>query len=245
MGTSVTTQPTGSGFCRHCGVGLSVETQRWWQGIPHCIDCLDKLQSAVVAGQSSAPRVALPAEAMPRATSYRPTAPASSEGAPSVLLAFVLGTIPGLGAVYNGQYVKGLIHVLMLGSLLTVMIEGGAARLLGLFIPLTIFLVLYQPFEAMRTARAIQRGEEVHEFSGIIGLMFGGTPSTVSSVAWIAMGVVFILHTLGVWELSDVLPFWPLLVILFGVYRLFRAVILKRQAEDELAAEFSVTEPVE
>ena len=241
MGSSVSTQPGASGFCRHCGVGLSAETQRWWQGIPHCSDCLDKLQIAVSAGQSAPPRVVLPVEPMQRATSYRPAAPASSDGAPSVLLAFVLGVVPGLGAVYNGQYVKGLIHVLMFGSLLTVMIEGGAERLLGLFIPITIFLVLYQPFEAMRTAQAIQRGEEVHEFSGIIGMMFGGTPSAVSSVAWIALGVFFILHTLGVWELSDVLPYWPLLVIGFGVYRLFRAVILKRHAEDEAYA----TEPAD
>ena len=41
--------------------------------------------------------------------------PMSDPGA-SPGLAFLLGFIPGVGAIYNGQYVKGLIHVVVLGS---------------------------------------------------------------------------------------------------------------------------------
>ncbi|MFZ0618535.1 MAG: hypothetical protein WAM01_07590, partial [Candidatus Acidiferrales bacterium] len=37
---------------------------------------------------------------------------------PSAAVAVVLGFIPGLGAVYNGEYVKALIHVLVFGGLI-------------------------------------------------------------------------------------------------------------------------------
>ena len=30
-------------------------------------------------------------------------------------LAFALGFIPGVGAIYNGQYLKGLVHALIFG----------------------------------------------------------------------------------------------------------------------------------
>lgn len=206
-----------SGFCRQCGAALTAETRRVRQGVPYCRDCFAKLPAAA------------PAE-HPAAASSRP--PVLDE-APSALLAFLLGIVPGLGAVYNGQYVKGLVHVLMFGSLLTVVVEGKVQELYGLLVPLMVFLILYQPFEAVRTARALQRGEPVSEFSGIVELIFGGAPSMAGSVAWIALGVVFLLHALGIWALADVLPFWPLLVIAFGAWRLFRAVLPKQRAPDE------------
>ena len=248
MSGNVAASPPEPGFCRQCGVALTAQTRRTWQGIPHCCNCLEKPAGSVAAGHASAPRPAA-AAALPPGAASRPSAPpAAPDAAPSALLAFILGCIPGLGAVYNGQYVKGLIHILMFGSLLTVIVEGQVKELYGLFVPLLAFLVLYQPFEAMRTARALRRGEEVNEFSGIIDLMFGGAPSIAGSVSWIAFGVVFFLHALGIWELTDVLPFWPLLLMALGVWRLFRAVIPKQRAEEEAengpAAEFSRGEPV-
>ncbi len=233
MSGNVATRLPESGFCRQCGVVLTAETRRVWQGIPHCCDCLEKLAGTVSAGHASAPRAAADVEAPPRASSRPSALPPVPDEAPSALLAFILGCIPGLGAVYNGQYVKGLVHILLFGSLVTIIAEGQVQELKGFFIPLMTFLVLYQPFEAMHTARALRRGEEVNEFSGIVNLMFGGAPSIAGSVCWIALGVVFFLHALDIWELADVLPFWPLLVIAFGIYRLFRAVIPKQRAEDE------------
>ena len=211
-----------SGFCRQCGSVLTAETRRVLQGVPYCRDCFAKLAGAGPAGRAPAPAAA----------SARP--PALDE-APSSLLAFLLGIVPGLGAVYNGQYLKGLVHVLMFGSLLTVVVEGEVEELYGLLVPLMVFLVLYQPFEAMRTARALRHGKQVSEFSGIAALLFGGAPSVAGSVAWIALGVVFLLHALDVWTLADVLPFWPLPAIAFGAWRLFRAVLPKQHTKDGAA----------
>ncbi len=243
MSADVTPQLPQSGFCRSCGAVLTAETRQIWQGIPYCPDCVEKLAGAAPAGHAPAPRAVAAAEPPSGAARRQAEPPSAPDEAPSAFLAFLLGCIPGLGAVYNGQYAKGLIHILLFGSLLTVIVEGQVPELHGLFGPLLAFLILYQPFESMRTARAMQRGEEVDEFSGIPGLVFGGAPSIAGSVCWIAFGVVFFLHTLDVWQIDDVLPFWPLLVIAFGVYRLFRAVMPKQRteerAEDEPAPEFS------
>ena len=38
---------------------------------------------------------------------------AAGSGGPNPSVAAVLGLIPGVGAMYNGQYFKGLIHVVI------------------------------------------------------------------------------------------------------------------------------------
>ena len=35
-------------------------------------------------------------------------------------LAFFLGMIPGVGAIYNGQYAKGLVHAVIWGMLMSI-----------------------------------------------------------------------------------------------------------------------------
>ena len=83
-------------------------------------------------------------------------------------LAFVLGFIPGVGAVYNGQYAKGLMHVVIFGSIISIL-STGAARgfepLFGLMIPTFVFL---HGFEAYHTAKKRRDGEAVDEFSGLV-----------------------------------------------------------------------------
>jgi TM2 domain-containing membrane protein YozV len=34
------------------------------------------------------------------------------------VLAFILGFIPGLGAIYNGEYNKAMIHIVVFGALI-------------------------------------------------------------------------------------------------------------------------------
>ena len=46
--------------------------------------------------------------------------PSISDPGASPGLAFLLGFIPGVGAIYNGQYVKGLIHVVVMGVLISI-----------------------------------------------------------------------------------------------------------------------------
>ena len=73
-----------------------------------------------------------------------------------------MGAIPvGLGAVYCGQYAKGLAHL----GIVVLTIVGLSSDLpwyvdmtLGIFLG---FFWVYQIIDAVRTARAIQAGEPV------------------------------------------------------------------------------------
>ncbi len=69
-------------------------------------------------------------------------------------MALGLGFIPGLGAVYNGEYLKALIHVLIFGGLIAAQsgnVSGGAHAFLGVVLGC---FYLYMPIEAYHTARS-------------------------------------------------------------------------------------------
>jgi hypothetical protein len=66
--------------------------------------------------------------------------------------ATVLGFIPGVGAMYNGQYVKALVHVLVFVILIGITDNHG---IFGIFIAAWIF---YQVFDAHQTAKARREG---------------------------------------------------------------------------------------
>jgi len=197
--------------------------------VPHCADCAAELTSEASPEPEDAHlrQAASLAEPRPR-PSYRPP-----PDAPHPVLSGVLGFVPGLGAVYNGQYVKGLIHVILFGLLMTIAtnVEHG---LEPLFVPLILAFYLYMPIEAVRTAKALHRGETVDELSGMVGVLFRDTArSPAAGVAVIAVGVVLLLFSLGVFRLSDVMPYWPILLIALGVYWLYTAI---RPRNDEFEA---------
>jgi len=85
----------------------------------------------------------------------------ATAGGPNPSVAAVLGIIPGVGAMYNGQYFKGLIHVVIFVVIISITTHYG---LFGLFIPAW---VLYQSFEAFHTAKAIRDGQPIPDPLGL------------------------------------------------------------------------------
>ena len=75
-----------------------------------------------------------------------------SAGAPNPAAAAILGLIPGVGAMYNGQFFKALVHVVIFAVLISITTHYG---LFGIFIGAW---VLYQSFEAYHTAAARRDG---------------------------------------------------------------------------------------
>ena len=71
------------------------------------------------------------------------------------------GIFPGVGAMYNGQFLKGFIHVAIFAVLVS---AAGHFGLFGLFIAAW---VLYQIFEAYHTARARRDGEPLPDPLGL------------------------------------------------------------------------------
>src|SRR6185437_9034909 len=71
---------------------------------------------------------------------------------PNPGLAALLGFIPGVGAMYNGQYAKGIVHLIVFAILVSLAGENG---IFGLFIAGWVF---YQVIEAHHTAQARRDG---------------------------------------------------------------------------------------
>ena len=93
----------------------------------------------------------------PGYTSYRgyagaPVA-APPPGGPVPALAALLGLIPGVGAMYNGQFAKGLAHLAIFAVLVS--LADHVNGIFGLFVAGWVF---YQAFEAYHTARARRDG---------------------------------------------------------------------------------------
>jgi len=72
---------------------------------------------------------------------------------PNPSSAAVLGLIPGVGAMYNGQFVKGFIHVVVFAVLVSL---AGYYPIFGIFIAAW---VIYQSFEAYHVAKALRDGQ--------------------------------------------------------------------------------------
>ena len=137
-------------------------------------------------------------------------------------LAFFLGCIPGVGAIYNGQYAKGIVHAVIWGVLMS-MADSRVANGTGLE-PLFVIMVMawwfYMAFEAFHTARKRRAGEPVDEYSSILNLSGGRSHVPVAGIALIVLGALLLLRTLDLLDFEAVARFWPVLLIAAGAYLL-------------------------
>jgi TM2 domain-containing membrane protein YozV len=145
-------------FCQNCGKPLCKECTRVVGQAVFCEPCL----AARLAGA-------------PGAVNYPPgtegSMPPPIAGAPpSPLVATLLGIIPGVGAMYNGQYAKGIIHLVVFAVLVT--LSDNASDIFGLFVA---GWVIYQIIDANHTARARLAGTPLPNPFGLndIGERFG------------------------------------------------------------------------
>ena len=91
----------------------------------------------------------------------------------SPALAFFLGLIPGVGAIYNGQYAKGLVHAVVWGVLMSIANSSDMHGLEPVFVMLVIAWWAYMAIEAHHTAQKLQQGEPVDEYSSVLNLRGG------------------------------------------------------------------------
>jgi hypothetical protein len=131
-----------------------------------------------------------------------------------------------VGAVYAGQYAKGLAHLVIM----VLLILGLGADLPWYVITMlgigTGFFYVYQIIDAVRTARAIQLGEPAPDPFGLAasfgaGEKFEATKIPAGAAILIGLGVLFLLHTAGVFEFG-LDRFWPLILIFLGVWMFAR-----------------------
>jgi hypothetical protein len=156
-------------FCQDCGKPLCQECTR---SVGSAVFCEESL-AARLAGGAIPPPVGTPEgtgagtyTASPSGGSYTYTGnaggvnytvngaipPPPQPGEPNPGLAALLGFIPGVGAMYNGQYAKGVVHLIVFAILISLAHDNG---IFGLFIAGWVF---YQVIEAHHTARARRDG---------------------------------------------------------------------------------------
>jgi uncharacterized membrane protein len=135
-----------------------------------------------------------------------------------------LGLIPGVGAIYNGQYVKGLIHVVILGILFSIGNSDSSPGLMPLIVLLIMVWWFYMAFEAYHTAKKRQLGQPIDEFSSIVPLHPSRRGFPAGPVVLIVFGVLFLLNTLDVLRFERMIRYWPVLLIVLGAYMLYERV---------------------
>ena len=207
-------QAAATAYCRSCGKPVCDECRRDAMGTVFCAE-------HVPAGAGGAPAPAPGPGAPPPAGGVAPGAYLYPDISPG--LAFFLGWIPGVGAIYNGQYAKGLVHAVIWGILVSITSSNtvhGVEPIFGMLITAWMF---YMAFEAYHTARRRRMGEPVDEYSSIID--FKGRNVPVAGITLIILGVVMLLYTLNLFDFERVARYWPVLLIAAGVYLLYGRLI--------------------
>jgi len=201
------------GYCRACGKALDESSVRSASGTIYC-------QEHVPVTHPE-PAAALPppiAESPYTSRTPPPVTSLHSDVSPGV--AFALGFIPGVGAIYNGQYAKGLIHVVIFGLIIAVLDNNAAHGLEPLLSMMLAAFVFYMAFEAYHTARRRQLGQPVDEFSSLVP-GHGASKFPVAPIILIALGVIFLLDNLDLLDFSRALRYWPVALIALGAYMLY------------------------
>ncbi len=121
-------------YCQNCGKPLCTGCMRSVGGVIYCEPCLAaRLSSPPPGGGAFSDANLTGLHAHP-------------------VLAGLLGFIPGVGAMYNGQYIKALAHVLIFAVFVSL---SDKSFVFGLLLAAWIF---YQVFDAAQTAKARRDG---------------------------------------------------------------------------------------
>jgi len=185
-----------SARCSSCDRNLCPACDHRIKGYPYCQDC-------IVAGVE-----------MLRQRANGQVQPSPTEGK-SPVLALLLGLIPGLGAAYNGQPVKALVHFVITAGLWT--LADVFHNTLEVTCALASFAVyVYSLYDAFRSAQRQRNGanlteedEQLRQFMRARTNLWGGL--------LVAIGALTTLHIIFP---TQTRRFWPLLLVAAGIYLL-------------------------
>jgi TM2 domain-containing membrane protein YozV len=163
---------TASAFCRTCGKALCPSCARDVRGVIYCEECLASRLGDTV-----------PATPPPYATVPPVGTPVVVRQGGSPGLAALLSFIPGVGQMYNEQYAKGLIFVLVFAALIQI------TNHVGIFGILIAGFYIYQIIDAYKTAEARRFGQPLPDPFGLNDMLGGrnkpayAAPAPVTYVA--------------------------------------------------------------
>lgn len=224
MKCAVHTDVDATGYCRNCGKPMCAACSRQIRDVLYCEDCLATVMGHATLAPAAAttptsvaapPPVASPYGSVP--SPYAPPQPivvAPARGRSSPAAALILGFVmPGLGAIYNGQYNKGLIHIAIFASIIVGLasdFDGGFKAMLGIFLGGFVF---YCAFDAMRTAQAKNAGEVP---SDPLESWSAGRP--IGPIILIGIGALLLLNNFEIGQYIHLGRLWPVILIGAGLY---------------------------
>ena len=217
-------------FCRTCGKPLCQTCTRDVRGVIYCESCLAARIEGAPAPGTAAPGYT-PVQPPPQ-TGYQQfmdqglglkVGPGPASGPNPAVAGMLAGFFPiGVGAVYTGQYAKGLAHLVIM-VLLIVGVSSDVPWYMSMVLGIGIgFFYFYQIIDAVRTAKALQMGLPAPDPFGLAqtfgtGEKFEGAKVPVGSAILIGLGILFLLHTAGLFEVGMGL-FVSLILIGLGVW---------------------------
>jgi TM2 domain-containing membrane protein YozV len=203
-----------TGYCRNCGKPMCAVCVRPVRDVLYCEDCLATIVGISAPGTSTASMPGNSAAGL-GAPSSAP-APARPGLAPNPTLAFFLGFLPGLGAFYNEQYGKGIIHLAIFLFLFIIGVDGslGGGAEAALWLCLA-GLWIYMPVDAYRTAKARLAGQTLTD---PLESFSKGRP--IGPILIIAVGFLLLLHNFDWFPWWRIQQFWPVLLIVVGALML-------------------------
>ena len=159
--------------CNQCARWLCPACDHRVRGFPFCQDC-------IVAG----------VELLRHTASRSPTNILRRKSSP--FIATLLSFVPGLGAAYNGQTSKAIVHFAIFASFfqMAVVTQGMHFFVLGV-----IGTWLFSAVDACRTAQLMRAGLSPDAEDDVIARRLYGNPFAWGTTL-IIIGTLFLLHTL-------------------------------------------------
>ena len=197
--------------CQRCARALCPACDHRIKGFPYCQECIVAGVSLLQQQQTQGPDAAA-----------RRTSP--------VAATFLSLIVPGLGAAYNGQTSKALVHFTVFASFfqMATVTDGRIP-----FFPLGVIGTwLYAAVDAYRTAQLMRSGLRPEAAEDAIARRLYGNP-LAWSLTLLTLGCLFLLHTLFGLQLP-VRQFLPALLVGLGAYMLYDF-IQRRNDKKELA----------
>ncbi|MFN2530072.1 MAG: hypothetical protein ABR555_02125 [Pyrinomonadaceae bacterium] len=144
----------------------------------------------------------------------------------SPFVATLLSFVPGLGAAYNGQTSKAIVHFAIFASFfqMAVLTQGLQFFVLGV-----LGTWLFAAVDACRTAQLMRAGLAADAEEDVIARRLYGNPFAWG-VTLIAIGTLFLLHTLLGVQLP-VRELLPVALVALGAYMLFDYVRRSRSSD--------------
>lgn len=181
--------------CSACMRGLCPACDHRIKGYAYCQDC-------IVAGIETLRR---------SSRQDQRHSPRASEKSPGV--AALLGVVPGLGAAYNGQNIKALVHFAVIvglwqiADILQVLFFGFAG----------VFFYIYSIYDAHRSAQRLRMGEDLSAEDERLKQLLRENTHIWGSVL-VGVGLLSALSLfISRWYLSRL---WPLFLVGIGLYLL-------------------------